>query len=158
MRHTTVFSILLLVAMSPANAAMFKWTDANGNVQYGEHPPAGAGAEHIKATPEPASTPAAPVPPRPSRTAAAPSLQQQVDALDKRLATEAEKKAETEQKKLDAENRKINCTNAKNNLEQLRMGGHRLTRMPDGSYERLEEKQQQALISKNEKAVKEFCD
>ena len=146
MRHTTVFSILLLVAMSPANAAMFKWTDANGNVQYGEHPPAGAGAEHIKATPEPASTPAAP------------SLQQQVDALDKRLATEAEKKAETEQKKLDAENRKINCTNAKNNLEQLRMGGHRLTRMPDGSYERLEEKQQQALISKNEKAVKEFCD
>ena len=38
------------------------------------------------------------------------------------------------------------------------MGGHRLTRMPDGSYERLEEKQQQALISKNEKAVHEFCD
>ena len=146
MRHTTVFSILLLVAMSPANAAMFKWTDANGNVQYGEHPPAGAGAEHIKAAPEPASTPAAP------------SLQQQVDALDKRLATEAEQKAETEQKKQDAENRKINCTNAKNNLEQLRMGGHRLTRMPDGSYERLEEKQQQALISKNEKAIKEFCD
>ena len=146
MRHTTVFSILLLVAMSPANAAMFKWTDANGNVQYGEHPPAGAGAEHIKVAPEPASTPAAP------------SLQQQVDALDKRLATEAEQKAETEQKKQDAENRKINCTNAKNNLEQLRMGGHRLTRMPDGSYERLEEKQQQDLISKNEKAVKEFCD
>jgi len=146
MRHTTVFSILLLVAMSPANAAMFKWTDANGNVQYGEHPPAGAGAEHIKAAPEPASTPAAP------------SLQQQVDALDKRLATEAEQKAETEQKKQDAENRKINCTNAKNNLEQLHMGGHRLTRMPDGSYERLEEKQQQALISKNEKAIKEFCD
>ena len=146
MRHTTVFSILLLVAMSPANAAMFKWTDANGNVQYGEHPPAGAGAEHIKAAPEPASTPAAP------------SLQQQVDALDKRLATEAEQKAETEQKKQDAENRKINCTNAKNNLEQLNMGGHRLTRMPDGSYERLEEKQKQALISKNEKAIKEFCD
>jgi len=146
MRHTTVFSILLLVAASPANAAMFKWTDANGNVQYGEHPPAGAGAEHIKAAPEPASTPAAS------------SLQQQVDALDKRLATEAEQEAETEQKKQDAENRKINCTNAKNNLEQLHMGGHRLTRMPDGSYERLEEKQKQALISKNEKAIKEFCD
>jgi len=146
MRHTTVFSILLLVAASPANAAMFKWTDANGNVQYGEHPPAGAGAEHIKAAPEPTSTPAAS------------SLQQQVDALDKRLATEAEQEAETEQKKQDAENRKINCTNAKNNLEQLNMGGHRLTRMPDGSYERLEEKQKQALISKNEKAIKEFCD
>jgi len=146
MRHTTVFSILLLVAASPANAAMFKWTDANGNVQYGEHPPADAGAEHIKAAAEPASTPAAP------------SLQQQVDALDKRLATEAEQQAESEQKKQDAENRKINCTNAKNNLEQLHMGGHRLTRMPDGSYERLEEKQKQALISKNEKAIKEFCD
>jgi len=147
MRHTTVFSILLLLSVNPASAAMFKWTDANGNVQYGEHPPAGTSAEHIKATPEPGNS-----------APAASSLQQQVDALDKRLAEEAELKAESEQKEQDVENRKINCTNAKNNLEQLQLGGHRLTRMPDGNYERLEEKEKQALISKNEKAIKEFCD
>jgi len=147
MRHTTVFSILLLLSMNPASAAMFKWTDANGNVQYGEHPPAGASAEHIKATPEPRN-----------EAPATPSLQQQVDALDKRLAEEAEQKAAVEQKKQDAENRKINCANAKSNIEQLRQGGHRLTRMPDGSYERMDEKQKQAEIAKNKQAIKDFFD
>jgi hypothetical protein len=147
MRHTTVFSTLLLIAvMSPASAAMFKWTDANGNVQYGEHPPAGTGAEHIKAAPAPASTPATP------------TLQQQVDALDKRLATEAEQNTETEQKEQNAENRKINCENAKHNLRELGMGGSRLTRMPDGSYERLGKEGREAQISKNQKAVEAFCD
>jgi hypothetical protein len=147
MRHTTVFSIFLLLAMNQAGAAMFKWTDANGNVQYGQHPPAGVDAEYLKADQQPkAGTPATP------------SLQEQVEALDKRLAQEAEQKAKEAQKEQDAENRKINCTNARKNLEQLNMGGHRLTRMPDGSYERLDEKQKQAEITKNQQAVKDFCD
>ena len=150
MRHTSIFSILLLLSMSPimspASAAMFKWTDANGNVQYGQHPPADANAEYIKAAPEPTAAPANP------------SLQQQVEALDKRLAEEAKQKSEAEQKEQNTENRKINCENARNNLEQLHMGGHRLTRMPDGSYERLEEKQKQSLISKNKQAIKDYCD
>ena len=37
------------------------------------------------------------------------------------------------------------------------MGGHRLTRMSDGSYKRLTEEEKQAMKQKNEKAVKEFC-
>ena len=82
-------------------AAMFKWTDENGNVQYGEHPPAGTDAKHIKAAPAPDS----------ASKPDTPSLQERVDALDKRLATEAEQKAEAEQKKQDAENRRINCEN-----------------------------------------------
>lgn len=147
MRHTTVFSIFLLLAMNPASAAMFKWTDANGNVQYGQHPPAGANAEYLKAAPEPKAG-----------AQATPSLQEQVEALDKRLAQEAEQKAKEAQKEQDAENRKINCQNAKNNLEQLNLGGHRLTQLPDGSYERLDEKQKQAEIKKNQQAVKDFCD
>ena len=151
MRHTSIFSILLLLTMGPfvsqASAAMFKWTDANGNVQYGQHPPSGANAEHIQAAPEPTAAPAA-----------SPSLQQQVEALDKRMAEEAKQKAEAEQKEQNAENRKINCANARNNLEQLHMGGHRLTRMPDGSYDRLEEKQKQSLIDKNKQAIKDYCD
>lgn len=150
MRHTCIFPILLLLTMSPfmtsANATMFKWTDANGNVQYGQHPPAGANAEYIQAAPEPSAAPANP------------SLQQQVETLDKRLAEEAKQKSEAEQKEQNAENRKINCTNARNNLEQLHLGGHRLTRMPDGSYKRLEVKQKLALIKKNEQAIKDYCD
>lgn len=146
MHQASVFSMLLLLTASTANAAMFKWTDADGNVQYGQHPPAGAQAEHIQSAPAPAAAPASP------------SLQQQVEALDKRLAEEAEQKAAAEQEKQDAENRKINCANAKSNIEKLNQGGHRLTQMPDGSYQRLTEKQKQAEIKKNKDAIKEFCD
>ena len=149
MRCTTVFSILLLAAASsPASAAMFKWTDANGNVQYGEHPPAGAEAEHIKAAPAPT----------PASKPETPSLQERLDALDKRRAAEAEQKAEAEKKKQNAENRRINCENARRNLVELNKGGARLTRMPDGNYERLDQGKQEELVRKNQQAVEEFCD
>ena len=149
MRHITVFSILLLTAAAnPAAAAMFKWTDADGNVQYGEHPPAGANAEHIRSAPAPT----------PSSVPDTPSLQERVEALDKRRAEEAEQQAEAEQKKRNAENRKINCENARRNLVELNKGGARLTRMPDGSYQRLDYEKQQELVRKNEKAVEEYCD
>jgi len=125
---------------------MFKWTDANGKVQYGQHPPAGVSAEHIQSARQPSGNPATLTP------------QQRVEALDKRLATEAEQKAEAEKQQQNAENRKINCANARKNLEQLSYGGNRLVHMPDGSYQRMDEKQKQAEIKKNQDAVKEFCD
>ncbi len=149
MRHITVFSILLLIAATnPAAAAMFKWTDADGNVQYGEHPPAGTDAEHIRAAPAPT----------PASVPDTPSLQERVEALDKRHAEEAEQKAEAEKKQRNAENRKINCENARRNLVELNKGGSRMTRMPDGSYQRLDAKQQEELVMKNKKAVEEYCD
>ena len=55
------------------------------------------------------------------------------------------------------ENRKINCKNAKKNIERLTEGGHRLARMPDGSYRRFTEEERQAEIAKNRKAVSENC-
>ncbi len=146
MRQASVFIAIFLLFTASANAAMFKWTDANGNVQYGQHPPADANAENIQATPEPKSAPASP------------SLQQQVEAMDKRLAEESKQKAEAEQKQQNAKNRKINCENARKNIERLNYGGNRLAEMPDGSYERLDEKKKQAAIAKNKKAIKEFCD
>ena len=125
---------------------MFKWTDADGNVQYGQYPPAGVEAKQLRAAPAPKTAPA-------TR-----SLQQQVEELDKRKAAEQEQQAEAAEKKQAAENRKINCANARNNLEKLNYGGHRLVRAPDGSYQRLDEEQRQAQIKKNQDAIKEFCD
>jgi hypothetical protein len=146
MRLATIFPLLTLLAAAPVEAAMFKWTDADGNIQYGQHPPAGAKAEQIRAAPAPKSAPVAKPP------------QQQVEELDKRLDAQQQQKAEAEEKKQAMENRKINCANARKNLEQLSYGGHRLMHMPDGSYQRLDEEQKQALVKKNQDAVKEFCD
>ncbi|VAW77802.1 hypothetical protein MNBD_GAMMA13-1544 [hydrothermal vent metagenome] len=146
MHQASIFSALLLLVATAANAAMFKWTDANGHVQYGQHPPAGVDAKNIQAGSKPKSTPASP------------SLQQQVEALDKRLAGKAKQEAEAKQKQQNAKNRKINCENARKNIERMNYGGNRLAQMPDGSYQRLDEKQKQAQINKNKKAIKEFCD
>ena len=44
------------------------------------------------------------------------------------------------------------------NIERLNYGGNRMVHMPDGSYQRLDEKQKQEQLEKNRKAVEEFCD
>jgi len=146
MRLLNVFPLLLLLAATPAGAAMFKWTDANGNVQYGQFPPAGSNAERLKGAPAPASAPAGK------------SLQQRVEEMEKRQDSEKQSKAEAAQKQQEAANRKTNCENARQNIERLNYGGNRLVHMPDGSYQRLDEKQKQAQLEKNREAVKEFCD
>jgi hypothetical protein len=146
MRPANIFALLLLLATGSAGAAMYKWTDTNGNVQYGAYPPAGSQAERMHAAPAPKSAPAGK------------SLQQQVEELEKSQAADQQRKAEAAQKQQDAENRKINCANARKNIEQLNYGGNRLVHMPDGSYQRLDEQHKQAQIEKNRKAIKEFCD
>jgi Domain of unknown function (DUF4124) len=146
MRAADIFLLLLLLASAPAGADMFKWTDAGGNIQYGQHPPPGVPAERLKSAPAPQSAPA----PK--------SLQQQVDDMNRRTEEQNQRKAEAEKQKQAAANRKMNCEIANRNIEQLNSGGNRLIKMPDGSYQRLDEKTRQAQIEKNQKAIKEFCD
>lgn len=146
MRPVNIFTLLLMLVTGTASAAMYKWTDANGHVQYGQYPPAGSQAERVNAAPAPKAAPAAKSP------------QQRVEELEKRQGEEQQRKSESAQKLKDAENRKINCANAHQNLERLNYGGNRLVHMPDGSYQRLDEKQKQEQIEKNQKAIKDFCD
>lgn len=130
----------------PATAAMYKWTDADGHVQYGQYPPAGVDAKPMKAAPAPRSAPARE------------PLDQQIKALDKQLDAQKEQQAKAEEEKQNEENRKINCQNAKKNIGELNRGGHRLMHMPDGSYRRFTEEERQAEIAKNKKAIDEFCE
>jgi hypothetical protein len=146
MRLPKTFALLLIFATASVHAAMYRWTDASGNVQYGEYPPPGSQAERIKAGPAPKSAPAGKSP------------QERVEELEKRQAGEKARKTEAAQKQQEADNRKINCANARRNLERLNYGGNRLTHMPDGSYQRLDEKQKQEQVEKNQQAIKEFCD
>lgn len=146
MRTANIFPLLLLLAAASASADIFKWTDAAGNTQYGQHPPAGVQAERLHSVPAPQSAPAAK------------SLQQQVEDMDKRVEEQNKRKTEAAKKQQQAANRKINCDNARKNIEQLNYGGNRMIKMPDGSYQRLDEKQKQAQLEKNRKAIEEFCD
>ena len=50
MRRSTLVALALTLATASAHAAMYKWTDQNGNVQYGQFPPTGVQAERISAS------------------------------------------------------------------------------------------------------------
>jgi uncharacterized membrane protein len=146
MRPVNIFALVIVLAAAPAGAAMFKWHDANGKVQYGEFPPAGVSAERVAAPRAPKNPPASP------------SLQQRVEAMDKQQEAEQQRKDEAARTQQAAVNRKLNCDNARKNIEGLNYGGNRLMRAPDGTYQRLDEQQRQQQIEKNQRAITEFCD
>jgi hypothetical protein len=146
MRLATIISIILALTTSAATAAMYKWTDADGNTQYGQYPPAGVQATRIRADPQPASQPQA-----------MPSPQQRLKELEQQQEKRNEKEAEAAAEKQKAETIKKNCEIAKKNLAGLQMGGHRLTRLSDGSYTRLNEEERQSRIAEAEKHIEEYC-
>ena len=146
MRLATLISIFLALTTTTAGAAMYKWTDADGTTQYGQYPPAGVQAEHIKANPKPASPPQA-----------APSLQQRLEELEQQQQKQAEKANEAATEKQNAETIKKNCEIAKKNLAGLQLGGHRLTRLPDGSYTRLSEEERLSRVAEAENQITEYC-
>ena len=147
MRPTITITLLLASLALPASAAMYKWSDANGETQYGQFPPAGVNATPIKADPQPKASAPARKP-----------LQEQVEEMDEQLKQQETAKEEAAAETKNAEIRKQNCENARKNITQLGYGGHRLAKMPDGSYERFSEEKKQEMIKKNEDAIKEFCD
>ena len=146
MRLTTLITIILALTTSTAGAAMFKWTDADGSTQYGQYPPAGVQAEPVKVSPQPASQPQP-----------ASSPQQRLKELEQQQQKQSEKDTEAAAEKQRAETIKKNCEIAKNNLAGLQMGGHRLTRLPDGSYTRLSEEERLSRVADAEKHIKEYC-
>ena len=146
MRLATLISIILALTATAASAAMYKWTDADGSTQYGQYPPAGVQAEHVKASPQPASQPQP-----------APSPQQRLKELEQQQQKQSEKETKAAAEKQRAETIKKNCEIAKNNLAGLQMGGHRLTRLPDGSYTRLSEEERLSRVAEAEKHIKEYC-
>jgi len=146
MRLATLISIILALTATAASAAMYKWTDADGSTQYGQYPPAGVQAERIKVSPQPASQPQP-----------ASSPQQRLKELEQQQQKQSEKETEAAAEKQRAETIKKNCEIAKNNLAGLQMGGHRLTRLPDGSYTRLSEEERLSRVADAEKHIKEYC-
>jgi hypothetical protein len=146
MRLSTVIPIILALTTTSAGAAMYKWTDADGNTQYGQYPPAGVQAERVKPAPQPAS-----------QGQPAPTPQQRLQQLEEQQQKEREEEAKVTAEKEKAEIAKKNCKIAKQNRANLQMGGHRLTRLSDGSYTRLTEEERLSRIAEAEKNIEKYC-
>ena len=145
MHPGTILALTLALASSSATAAMFKWTDADGNIQYGQYPPAGVDARRIEQRSAP-----------PAAAAQTLTPQERLKQLEERQAREAEAQSRREAAQRQAEQKAENCRIARQNLRTLETGGRSRMQLPDGTV--LSGEQKQAYIDKTREQIKEFCD
>ena len=148
MLRTTLLALGLTLAVTTAQAAMYKWTDANGNVQYGQFPPTGVQAERISS-----SGTSHKVEPGDSR-----SPQQRLQELEEQQNKQSEQVAEAQAEQQRAEARRHNCDIARKNLAVLQEGGHHRVRLPDGTVTYLSDEQKQERIAQANQQIKANCD
>ena len=131
----------------PASAEIYKWTDANGEIQYSQMPPPGGiKSEEIQGAPPPADDPDEVIE----------KLQGQVDAMDETLTKQENVSKEKALRKEIDDAYERNCTTAKNNLVKLQEGGKRRY-LADGKVVHLTEVQRQQRINEAKDQVDEFC-
>lgn len=149
-----VWIIALLAALTaPASMAakIYKWSDPDGHVHYGEVPPAGQPAETIESrTPRghpSAAGPAATLPDvssrsNPEKTAGEPGAD---DQQSQPTARQPERVRE-------------HCQNARQNLQNLQIGGsNRRFRDSSGKIVRYTQAQRQAKITATKRYLEQHC-
>jgi hypothetical protein len=147
MRSGTLLALALTLATASASAAMYKWTDQNGNVQYGQFPPSGVQAERISA-----SGTTHKVDPQDSK-----SPQQRLQELEEQQKQQGEQEAEAAAKQQLAAQRQNNCELARKNLAVLQEEGHHRVRLPDGTVTYLTDEQKQQRVDQANQQIKDNC-
>jgi uncharacterized protein DUF4124 len=98
----------LAFAALPAAAALYKWTDENGRVVYGDTPPAGVKAERV-------TTAVPPADPNAVREMASKDAQ-----INKRQQARVDEEAKAEKAQADAKAKLDRCTQIRGNIQTLR--------------------------------------
>jgi hypothetical protein len=98
----------LAFAALPAAAALYKWTDENGRVVYGDTPPAGVKAERITAVVPPAD-------PNAVREMASKDAQ-----INKRQQARVDEEAKAEKAQADTKAKLERCAQIRANIQTLR--------------------------------------
>jgi len=146
---TAVIILSLLCAASGALAGkVYKWTDSEGNVHYGERPPTTQAREIDIPKAPPSSHNAAP---------AGNSLQETnklLEALQKERQQKAEKKAaEEEERKI----RETNCSHSKRKLVGYKIGGRIYEIDEQGERSYLSDSDIQQRLEAAQKEVDKWC-
>ncbi|ROH86539.1 DUF4124 domain-containing protein [Stagnimonas aquatica] len=139
MRRSKTYLLLLAGLPLLAEATVYRWVDANGQVHYSQTPPAEVGAEpqHIRT-----------VPASPSAPAAAPPQTKSPPATAKPAAAE-----------VDLEARAKRCSEARERIAYLEAKTARRlgVEQPDGSLARMTEEQFEERLQAAREAVTGNC-
>ncbi len=137
---------LIALPLQTSIAGIYQWVGADGQTEYGDHPPVGSNARPIGATTANRN-------PDKKRQPLESRLQQMEAEKGKQDSIEA---ADAEMQR-NAEIRKSNCETAKSNLEILGKDGARL-KMPDGNFKQLTQDDKQPMIDQAKQQIKESCE
>ena len=149
--RTATLLLATLLLQSPVFGAIYKWTDASGEVHYTQTPPPkGIATQKIQDAPPPAES-------QQSIHEDQQKLQERIDAMDERRASQDEEAAIKKQEKENREIEEKNCITAKNNLAKLQQGGIKRYLTPEGEVIRLTEEDRQRHITEANKQVEQYC-
>ena len=151
MKKLIAMIMLSLLAASPGmlSAKIYKWTDKEGNVHYGERPAGNNAREMVirKGPPAPAPT-EEPVDRKETR-------EKLLDDFAKQREDKAKSEEEADKEKAL---RTENCSRARKNLASLKSGGQRSEISETGERTFFNEEKIQQLIQQSEKDVAEWCE
>ena len=159
----TLVSTLLCLGMATAQAANWKYRDAQGHIVVSDlPPPAGVQDKDILERPTtvvrraPAQAPAASAPANANPTAVAQNIDPELEARRKKATTEQELKQKVQDEK-DAAQRAENCSRAKSHLSALG-DGQRIARTNDkGEREILDDKGRAEEMQRARQVIASDC-
>lgn len=135
----------LLAAAAPAE--VYKWTDAEGRVHFGDRPPQG-GAETVqmseKADNDPAATPEE-------------RLEKQRRLLHAFEEERRQKRDAREQARRDKAERQRNCAEARDNLHSQETASAVYRLGPDGERVYLDDAEREQALARARAAVEQWC-
>jgi hypothetical protein len=134
----------LAFAALPAAAALYKWTDENGRVVYGDTPPAGVKAERINAAVPPAD-------PNAVREMASKDAQ-----INKRQQARADEEAKAEKAQADAKAKLDRCIQIRSNLQGLRSDANIVRFNEKGERTYLDAPERAKSIADSEKLLRDL--
>jgi hypothetical protein len=144
-----IAALLLALGLLPppltAQDTMYRWTDEQGMVHYGQAPPPG-----VDATPITRATP---------RVDRAPQdrLERAMEERDQRQAEARAEQEGRERQEVSERLRAENCARARDNLEILTARGGRVTIRDNDQYRVIEEEERQARIAATREQIRQFC-
>lgn len=136
------------VALAPhAHADLYKWTDARGNVHYGDQAPAGqARIIHTPAAGQSAIT-----------SQARQSLDAQEQAFQKRRQAAADARAKADKEAEQTRMRRENCAKARSNLSALQNSPRVYSTDAAGQRSYMDDAARERATADSQKAVADFC-
>lgn len=143
----TALLFCLCCAQPPATAEVYKWTDADGRVHFGDRPPPGD-AETVQLPAAATDTPAA---------LPAQRLDQQRRLLRAYDEERRQKRDARAQAQRDAEERRRRCAEARDDLHNREVAGGLYRLGPDGQREFLNDAERERAVAAARGAVEQWC-